>query len=50
MFAKDLQELKNKETGMNNKLEGIHSRITEAEEWIIDWRTEWWKILLQNTL
>ena len=36
MFAKDLQELKNKETGMNNKLEGIHSRINEAEEWIND--------------
>ena len=33
-FTKDLQELKNKETVMNNKLEGIHSRITEAEEWI----------------
>ena len=36
MFAKDLQELKNKETEMNNTLEGIHSRITEAEEWIND--------------
>ena len=32
MFAKDLQGLKNKETEMNNTLEGIHSRITEAEE------------------
>ena len=31
MFAKDLQELKNKETEMNNTLEGINIRITEAE-------------------
>ena len=31
-FIKDLQELKNKETEMNNILEGINSRITEAEE------------------
>ena len=30
-FTKDLQELKNKYT-----LEGINSRITEAEEWIND--------------
>ena len=36
MFAKDLQELKNKQTEMNNTLEGIHSRITEAEKWIND--------------
>ena len=34
MFAK---ELKNKETEMNNTLEGIRSRITETEEWINDW-------------
>ena len=34
MFTKDLEELKNKQ--MNNTLEGIHSRITEAEEWIND--------------
>ena len=34
MFTKDLQELKNKETEMNNILEGINSRITEAEEQI----------------
>ena len=31
MFIKDLQELKNNQTEMNNTLEGIHSRITEAE-------------------
>ena len=32
MFTKDLQELKNKQ--VNNTLEEIHSRITEAEEQI----------------
>ena len=39
MFNKDLKELKNKQTEMNttitemkNTLEGIHNRITEAEE------------------
>ena len=39
MFNKDLEELKNKQTVMNNTiiemkntLEGINSRITEAEE------------------
>ena len=43
MFNKDLEELKNKETEMKNTitemkniLEGINSRITEAEEWISD--------------
>ena len=43
MFNKDLEELKNKHTEMNNivtemktTLEGINSRITEAEEWISD--------------
>ena len=36
MFTKDLEELKNKLTGMNNTLEGIGSRITEAEEWLSD--------------
>ena len=37
MFIKDLQEIrKNKQTEMNNTLEGIHSRITEAEERIND--------------
>ena len=33
MFAKDLEEVKNKQTE-NNTLEGINSRITEAEKWI----------------
>ena len=34
MFTKDLEELKNKPTEMNNTLGGIHGRITEAEEQI----------------
>ena len=34
MFTKDLEELKNKQTEMNNTLEGIKRRITEAEEQI----------------
>ena len=34
MFTKDLEKLKNKQ--MTNTLEGISSRITEAEEWIND--------------
>ena len=40
MFTKDLEELKRKQTVMNNTItkmkntaEGINSRITEAEEW-----------------
>ena len=36
MFTKDLEELKNKQTERNNTLEGINSRITEAEEQIND--------------
>ena len=36
MFTKDLQELKIKQTEINNTLEGIHSRIIEAEAWIND--------------
>ena len=42
-FDKDLEELKSKQTMMNNtineiknSLEGNSSRITEAEEWISD--------------
>ena len=42
-FNKDLEELNDKQTMMNNKineiknsLEGINSRIMEAEEWISD--------------
>ena len=43
MFNKDLEELRSKQTKMNNTIneiknsqEGINSRITEAEEWISD--------------
>ena len=43
MFNKDLEELKSKQTMMNNtiseskiSLEGINSRITEAEERVSD--------------
>ena len=32
MFTEDLQELKSKQTEMNNTVEGISNRITEAEE------------------
>ena len=33
---------------MNNTLEGINSRITEAEDRYMTWRTEWWKSMSQN--
>ena len=43
MFEKDLEELKNEQTEMNNTitemktaLEGINSRITEAGKWVSD--------------
>ena len=36
MFTKSLEKLKNKQTEMNNTLEGINSRITEAKEQISD--------------
>ena len=48
MFTKDPEELKNKQTEMNNTLEGINSKITEVEEQINDWKTECWKLLLKN--
>ena len=50
IFAKDPQELKNKQTKMNNMLEGIHSRIIEAEAWINDLEYRWWKSLSQNRI
>ena len=43
MFIKDLEELKNKQTEMNNTLEGINSRMTEAEEQICDLEDRWLK-------
>ena len=49
-FNKDLEELKSKQTEMNNtineiknSLEGINNRITEAEERITDLEDKWWK-------
>ena len=36
MFTENVEELKNKQTEMNNTLEGINSRIIEAKEWIND--------------
>ena len=36
MLTKDLEELKNKQTEMNNTLQGINNRITEAEEQMSD--------------
>ena len=36
MFTKDLEELKNKQTEMNNTLEGINGRITYVKEQISD--------------
>ena len=46
---KDLEELKNKHTETNNTiteikntLEGINSRISEADE-TVSWKIKWWK-------
>ena len=37
MFTKDMEKLKNKQPEINNTLEGLSSRITEAEEHVSDW-------------
>lgn len=50
MFAKDLEELKNKPTEMNNTVERINSRVTEAEERINDLEDRMWKSFLQNRI
>ena len=50
MFIKDLEELKNKQTEMNNILEGINSRITETEKQINDLEAECGKSLKQNRM
>ena len=42
--------MKNTINEMKNTLEGINSRITEAEERISDLKTEWWNSLLQNRI
>ena len=51
MFNRDLEELKSKQTitEIKNTLEGINSRITEAEEWISDLK-EWWNSLPWNRI
>ena len=50
MFTKDLEELKNKQTKVNNTLEGINSRIAEAEEQINDLEDRMGKSLLQDKI
>ena len=43
---KDLEELKNKHAEMNNtitEIEGINSKIPEAEEQISKLEDKWWK-------
>ena len=45
---KSLEELKNMHTNstitdIKNTLEGINSRISEAEEWISELENKWWK-------
>ena len=51
---KDLEELKNKHavtsstiTGIKNTLEGINSRLSEAEE-SVSWKIKWWKIISEE--
>jgi len=36
MFTENVEELKNKQTEINNTFEGISSGIIEGEEWISD--------------
>ena len=36
MFTKDLEKLKKQANRDDNTLEGINSRVTEADEWISD--------------
>ena len=50
MFTKDLQELKNKQMEMNNTLEGINSRTTDAEEWISDLEDRMLEITAANRI
>ena len=37
-------------TEMKTTLEGINSRVTEAEERISTWKTEWWNSLVWNRI
>ena len=50
----DLEELKSKHTVTNhtiteikNTLEGINSRLSEAEE-SVSWKIKWWKIISEE--
>ena len=49
IITKDIEEVKKKQTEMNNTiteintLEGINSRIAEAEKWISELEDRWWK-------
>ena len=55
-FLKDLEELKNKPTENNNTvtaikntLEGINSRLSDAEE-SMSWKIKWWTLLLKSRI
>ena len=49
IITKDIEDIKKKQTEMNNTiteintLEGINSRIAEAEKWISELEDRWWK-------
>ena len=49
IFAKDLEELKNKHMEMNNTLEGINGRIRQKIG-KVTWKREWWKSLLPDRI
>ena len=46
--ARNVYQRTKEQTEMNNTLEGVNNRITEAEDRYMTWRTEWWKSLSQN--
>ena len=50
MFTKNLEQLKNKQTEMNNTLEGINSRMTETEEGISDFEDRMVEITWQSRI
>ena len=50
MFTKNLEQLKNKQTEMNNTLEGINSRMTETEEGISDFKDRMVEITWQSRI
>ena len=57
MFNKDIEELNDRKTVMNNTvtekkntLEGINSRITEAEEWISELEDRMVEITAMNRI